>query len=210
VSMTGTSDAGHHVGEYELGGPWWEIRNRYEEMSPLANADAVRTPTLIYQGAADFRCPVGQAQQWHGALRERGVPTRLVLYPDASHLFVLNGRPSHRADFNRRVVDWVEQDAGDGRAPPDAEHWQQRLDELSERHGAPGAALGILRVRPGREDDRVEVATGILNKETDVEATADSVFQIGSMTKVWTATVVMQLVDEGLLDLDPPHVPVLP
>jgi dipeptidyl aminopeptidase/acylaminoacyl peptidase len=31
----------------------------------------------------------------------------LVLYPGASHLFVLNGRPSHRADWNRRVVEWV-------------------------------------------------------------------------------------------------------
>ena len=35
-------------------------------------------------------------------------------------------------------------------------------------------------------------------------------FQIGSMTKVWTATVVMQLVDEGKLDLDAPVVDVLP
>jgi dipeptidyl aminopeptidase/acylaminoacyl peptidase len=210
VSMAATSDVGRHIGEHELGGPWWENRARYEGMSPLAKVDAVRTPTLVYHGAADFRCPVGQAQQWYGALRERGVSTRLVLYPDAAHLFVLNGRPSHRADFNRRVVDWVEQYAGDGRAPLDSAHWQQRLDELSERHGVPGAALGILRARPGREDDRVEVATGILNKETGVEATADSVFQIGSMTKVWTATIVMQLVDEGLLDLDAPLVDVLP
>jgi dipeptidyl aminopeptidase/acylaminoacyl peptidase/CubicO group peptidase (beta-lactamase class C family) len=210
VSMSGTSDAGHHVDEHELGGPWWENRARYEDMSPLAKIDAVRTPTLVYHGAADFRCPVGQAQQWHGALRERGVPTRLVLYPDASHLFVLNGRPSHRADFNRRVVDWVEQYAGDGRAPLDAAHWQQRLDELAERHRVPGAALGILRMRPGREDERVEIATGVLNKETGVEATADSVFQIGSMTKVWTATLVMQLVDEGKLDLDAPIVEVMP
>src|SRR5262249_56919829 len=121
---------------------------------------------------------------------------------------VLNGRPSHRADFNRRVVDWVEHYAGDGRAPLDAAHWQQRLDELSQRHGVPGAALGILRVRPGRDDDRVEVATGILNKETGVEATADSVFQIGSMTEVWTATVVGQFLEEGLFDLDAPLVEV--
>ena len=53
-------------------------------------------------------------------------------------------------------------------------------------------------------------AYGLLNKTTGVETTDDSVFQIGSMTKVWTATVVMQLVDEGKLDLDAPIVDVLP
>ena len=210
VSMSGTSDSGHFLSEYELQAPWWEARERYEAMSPLASVDAVRTPTLIYQGAADIRCPVGQAQQWHTALRERGVPTRLVLYPEASHLFVLDGRPSHRADFNRRIVDWVEQHAAGARAPIDAAHWQRRLTELAERHHVPGATLGILRMRPGRDDELVELATGLLNKETGVETTTDSIFQIGSMTKVWTATVLMQLVDEGKLDLDKPVIDVLP
>ncbi len=210
VSMSGTSDSGHYLSELELGALWWDARERYDAMSPLDRVEEVRTPTLIYHGAADVRCPVGQAQQWHAALREQGVASRLVLYPDASHLFVLDGRPSHRIDLGHRVVDWVERYAGDGRAPVDKEHWQQRLAELAERHRVPGAALGILRVRPGREDDVVEVATGVLNKETGVEATSDSVFQIGSMTKVWTTTVVMQLVDEGKLDLDAPIVDVLP
>ena len=99
-----------------------------------------------------MRCPVGQAQQWFTALRERGVPTRLVLYPDASHLFVAGGKPSHRMDFNRRVVDWVEQHAersgGAAAKRIDTDHWQRRLAELAERHKVPGAALGILRVRP--------------------------------------------------------------
>jgi dipeptidyl aminopeptidase/acylaminoacyl peptidase/CubicO group peptidase (beta-lactamase class C family) len=210
VSMAGTSDMGHYLGAHELGALHWDARDRYESMSPLARIEAVDTPTLVYQGAADYRCPVGQAQQWHAALRERGVPTRLVLYPDAAHIFVIDGKPSHRADVGRRIVDWVEQYAGDGRAPIDAEHWQRRLAELAERHRVPGAALGILRVRPGRPDDVVEAATGVLNKETGVETTADSVFQIGSMTKVWTATVAMQLVDEGKLDLDAPVADVLP
>jgi dipeptidyl aminopeptidase/acylaminoacyl peptidase/CubicO group peptidase (beta-lactamase class C family) len=210
VSEAGTSDMAHFLSEHELGGPVWDDGGRYETLSPIARVEAVRTPTLVYHGAADVRCPVGQAQQWHTALRELNVPTRLVLYPEASHLFVIEGRPSHRMDLSRRVVDWVEQYAGDGRAPIDPGHWQRRLDELAARHHVPGAALGILRVRPGREDDVVELATGTLNKETGVEATPDSVFQIGSMTKVWTATVVMQLVDEGLLDLDAPLIDVLP
>jgi dipeptidyl aminopeptidase/acylaminoacyl peptidase/CubicO group peptidase (beta-lactamase class C family) len=214
AAQSGTSDYGQFLGTHELDGMPWEARERYEAMSPLAAVGSVRTPTLIYHGALDLRCPVGQAQQWHTALRALGVPTRLVLYPEASHLFVLDGRPSYRMDFNRRVVDWVEQYAvgKDGRrlAPLDRDHWQRRLAELAERHGVPGAALGILRVGSEREDDVVEAAAGVLNKETGVEATPDSVFQIGSMTKVWTATIVMQLVDEGLLDLDAPLVEVLP
>ena len=210
TSMAGTSDMAHFLSEYELDGPFWAGGERYAAMSPLTNIDRVSTPTLILHGAADVRCPVSQAQQWHTALRERGVPTRLVLYPDASHLFVLEGKPSHRLDYNRRVVDWMEEYAVNNRPTLDASHWQRRLDELAERHRVPGATLGILRVQPEGQDELVEAAYGLLNKETGVETTTDSVFQIGSITKVWTATVAMQLVDEGLLDLDAPVAEVLP
>jgi CubicO group peptidase (beta-lactamase class C family) len=92
----------------------------------------------------------------------------------------------------------------------DAGHWQHRLNVLAERHQIPGAALGILRIAPDRPDTLVTAACGVLNAGTGVPTTTDSVFQIGSITKVWTATLVMQLVDEGLLDLDAPIVEVLP
>jgi CubicO group peptidase (beta-lactamase class C family) len=114
-------------------------------------------------------------------------------------------------DYNRRVVEWVEQYAAEPTPRPprvDAAHWQRRLSALAERHGVPGAALGILRV--GAEDDVVTAAHGVLSKATGVEVTPDSVFQIGSITKVWTATVALQLVDEGRLELDAPVVEVLP
>ncbi|MFC6162307.1 serine hydrolase [Kribbella jiaozuonensis] len=209
TSMAGTSDMGHFLDVYEL-----NSSTDYSSMSPFAEVSKVATPTLILQGDADVRCPVGQAQQWHTALRENGVPSQLVLYPDASHLFIVEGRPSHRLDFNRRIRDWVEQYAGDAsgprRAKIDAAHWQRRLTTLAARHGVPGATLGILRVRPGVEDELVEAATGVLNKDTEVATTTDSVFQIGSMSKVWTATLALQLVDEGLLELDAPISQVLP
>ena len=214
TSFTGTSDQGHRLAAYELDGPAWRDPDHYAAMSPLARVDRVRTPTLVVQGDADLRCPVGQAQQWHTALRERDVPAELVLYPGGSHLMVLDGRLSHRLDWNRRVAEWVQRYAGDPAGPRprplDAAHWQRRLAALAARHGVPGAALGILRLHPGAEDDRVEVAYGVLNTVTGVAATTDSLFQIGSQTKVWTTTLVMQLVDEGLLDLDAPLVDVLP
>ncbi|MEV4050373.1 serine hydrolase [Amycolatopsis sp. NPDC049688] len=209
VSMAGTSDSGHYLGVAELGAIPSADRAHYAALSPLAQVEKVRTPTLVVHGAADDRCPAGQAEQWFTALREQGVPARMVLYPGASHLFILDGKPSHRADFNRRVVDWVVQYAGEpgqpARVPLDAAHWRRRLAELARKHRVPGAALGILR-----GDEQVVASHGVLNTATGVEVTDDSVFQIGSITKVWTATVAMQLVDEGLLDLDAPVADVLP
>ncbi|MEV4701898.1 serine hydrolase domain-containing protein [Actinoplanes sp. NPDC049316] len=91
----------------------------------------------------------------------------------------------------------------------DTDHWGRRLAALAEEHGVPGATLGILRTGPDG-DDLAEAAYGVLSLRTGVEVTTDSVFQIGSISKVWTATMVMQLVDEGRLDLDAPLLEVMP
>ncbi|GIH02365.1 serine hydrolase [Rhizocola hellebori] len=210
VSMAGTSAEGHLLSRYELGGQPWSDPQRYLAMSPYSRVGEVSTPTLILHGAADLTCPVGQAQQWYTALRERQVPTRMVLYPDGDHPFILDGRPSHRIDYNRRVVEWMQQYADEAKPRIDIAHWQRRLAELAQRHEVPGAALGILRLRPGQDDELAEAAYGVLNMDTGVEVTPDSLFQIGSITKVWTATVAMLLADEGKLDLDAPIAEVLP
>jgi CubicO group peptidase (beta-lactamase class C family) len=92
----------------------------------------------------------------------------------------------------------------------DADHWRRRLATLAEQYHVPGAALGILRLQPGHDDELAVASCGLLNTVTGIEATDDSLWQIGSITKVWTATLAMQLVDEGLLDLDTPVADYLP
>jgi len=87
----------------------------------------------------------------------------------------------------------------------DTAHWQERLAELAAKHDVPGASLAILA-----DDELATAATGVVNLGTGVQTTADSVFQVGSITKVWTATLIMQLVDEGRLSLDSPLSQVLP
>jgi dipeptidyl aminopeptidase/acylaminoacyl peptidase/CubicO group peptidase (beta-lactamase class C family) len=212
VSMGGTSDDSHLLSVYELGGAPWQDPERYAAMSPLTHVAEVRTPTLVLHGESDLTCPVGQAQQWHTALRERGVPTRLAVYPNASHAFILVGPPSQRLDYNYRVLDWLEQHTTRGGRPRiDGTHWQHRLARLAERHSVPGAQLGVLRLgTDGSADELVEAAHGVLNVRTGLPVRTDSLFQIGSITKVWTATVAMALADEGLLDLDAPVAEVLP
>jgi CubicO group peptidase (beta-lactamase class C family) len=76
---------------------------------------------------------------------------------------------------------------------------QALLDESAERHGVPGAAVAV-----GAGGELIEAATGVVNRDTGVATTADSVFQIGSVTKVWTASLVMQLVAERAVELDAP------
>ena len=92
VSEYGSSDDGPLMARYELGGTPWEAFEQYAAMSPLTHVEKVTTPTLVLHGQDDLTCPVGQAQQWHTSLRQLGVPTELVLYPGASHVFILLGR----------------------------------------------------------------------------------------------------------------------
>ena len=79
------------------------------------------------------------------------------------------------------------------------------LPEAARAAGVPGAVLGVWA--DGRETVH---ATGVLSTRTGVEVTPDSVFQIGSITKTWTATMVAQLVDEGRLSYDATVADVLP
>jgi CubicO group peptidase (beta-lactamase class C family) len=79
----------------------------------------------------------------------------------------------------------------------EAANWTTRLPELARQTRVPGAVLGIWA--DGRE---VIAAAGVLNRATRVRVTADSLFQVGSITKLLTATMIMQLIDEGLLSLE--------
>ncbi len=81
----------------------------------------------------------------------------------------------------------------------------EKLPALLAEHKVPGAAIAVYA-----GGEVFDFASGVLSHATGVEATADSVFQIGSITKTWTATLVMQLADEGLLDLDAAVVQYLP
>jgi CubicO group peptidase (beta-lactamase class C family) len=73
------------------------------------------------------------------------------------------------------------------------------LDEARERLGVPGAAVGVLH----QGEDRT-AGFGVTNVEHPLAVTPDTLFQIGSITKTFTGTAAMQLVEDGKLDLDRP------
>jgi len=107
-SFFGTSDIGMWFAPWEMNAGITEGRETFRRLSPINYVDKVTTPTLVLHGEADERCPIGQGEELFTGLVAAGkVPTEFVRYPGGSHMFIAQGRPSHRVDFNRRVVDWV-------------------------------------------------------------------------------------------------------
>ena len=79
------------------------------------------------------------------------------------------------------------------------ETMQDYVENLVIKHKVPAISMAAWH-----NDKIYKGASGVLNTETGVQATTDSIFQIGSIAKVFTASLVMQLVDEEKVTLDAP------
>jgi dipeptidyl aminopeptidase/acylaminoacyl peptidase len=84
ISFAGTTDVAA-FGYSRFAKPFWEDPQPWLDHSPLQHVGSVNTPTLVMVGDRDFRTPVGQAEQYYSALRQRGVPTRLVIIKGETH-----------------------------------------------------------------------------------------------------------------------------
>jgi len=81
------------------------------QISPANAVDRIRAPLMIIHGANDPRVPVGEAQQIAAALRERGVPVELLIYPDEGHGLV---RLRNRLDAYPRIAAFLDGTIGAG------------------------------------------------------------------------------------------------
>jgi len=105
-SMYGTSDISHAWGPFEWGGTPHEASEAFAAHSPSTFAHRTTTPTLIVQGEADERCPIGQGEQMFVALKQAGCEVEFARYPGGAHAMLRVGPPSHRADFIERILGW--------------------------------------------------------------------------------------------------------
>jgi dipeptidyl aminopeptidase/acylaminoacyl peptidase len=63
----------------------WEDAEIYRKTSPITYVNRAKTPTLIQHGDQDKRVPVPNAFELYQALRDRGVPAKLILYKGFGH-----------------------------------------------------------------------------------------------------------------------------
>jgi dipeptidyl aminopeptidase/acylaminoacyl peptidase len=94
--------------DLSYGGTPWEGRDNVLRWSPSHHAANYVTPTLVMHGEKDYRVPYGQGLELYGMLKAKGVPARLVLYPDENH-WVLGAQNSIHwyGEFDAWLARWI-------------------------------------------------------------------------------------------------------
>jgi dipeptidyl aminopeptidase/acylaminoacyl peptidase len=76
-----------------FGGEPWDGLEAIDRYNPARFAQGFTTPMLVVHGERDYRVPVAQGLECYGVLKAKGVPARLVYFPDENH-WVLKPRNS--------------------------------------------------------------------------------------------------------------------
>ena len=93
--------------EWEFGGPYYEpaARENYERNNPVNFVQNWRTPMLVIHGERDFRIPYSQSLGVFNALQRRGIPSRLVVFPDENHWIL---KPRNSIQWYSEVHGWLD------------------------------------------------------------------------------------------------------
>jgi dipeptidyl aminopeptidase/acylaminoacyl peptidase len=91
--------------EWEHGGPYFENPEGHERHNPANHVAEWQTPMLVIHGGLDFRVPETQSFATFTALQRRGVPSKLLYFPDENH-WVL--KPSNSVLWHETVLGWLD------------------------------------------------------------------------------------------------------
>jgi dipeptidyl aminopeptidase/acylaminoacyl peptidase len=105
VSMYGATEELWFT-DWEFKGPYWESKELYERWTPSRNAKNFKTPTLVIHGELDYRVPLEQGLGMYTALQRKGVPSKLLIFPDENH-WVL--KPVNSVRWYQEVLGWLDQ-----------------------------------------------------------------------------------------------------
>ena len=92
--------------DWEFRGPYWESPQIYEKWSPSRYVKNFKTPTLVIHSELDYRVPLEQGLGMYTALQRKGVPSKLLVFPDENH-WVL--KPVNSVRWYQEVLGWLDQ-----------------------------------------------------------------------------------------------------
>ncbi len=88
-----------------FGGEPWDGLEAIHGTNPAHAAKGFNTPMLVLHGEKDYRVPVTQGLECYGVLKAKGVPARLVYFPDENHWIL---KPRNSLLWYREVHAWLE------------------------------------------------------------------------------------------------------
>jgi dipeptidyl aminopeptidase/acylaminoacyl peptidase len=97
--------------ERSLGAFPWSDMEKVDKQTAQRYAANFKTPTIVLHGEKDYRVPVTQGFEYYNTLRQKGIPTRLVYFPDENH-WVL--KPQNSKLWHKEVFGWLEKYIGSG------------------------------------------------------------------------------------------------
>ena len=109
TSFHGVSDIGYFFTPDQTGANLMKPTD-YEKLwwhSPLKYAFNFKTPTLVIHSKADYRCPIDQGYQMITALKEQGVPSKLVMFHNENHDLSRSGKPKARQKRLTEITAWM-------------------------------------------------------------------------------------------------------
>src|SRR5262252_3359675 len=105
-TLFGTSDIGASFLEAQTGALPWDDMQWYIDHSPLTYAKNITTPLLILHAEDDLRCGMEQAEQLFTALKRLRKEVLFVRFPNENHEMSRSGKPRHRLERFRYILDW--------------------------------------------------------------------------------------------------------
>ncbi|MEJ0086240.1 MAG: S9 family peptidase [Pseudomonadota bacterium] len=90
---------------FELGTPWENFDTWRKLAYPFLHPERITAPTLFQCASADDNVPCAGAQQMYLALKVRGVPTKLIVYPGENHGLSV---PSYLVHRMRNNIEWFD------------------------------------------------------------------------------------------------------
>jgi dipeptidyl aminopeptidase/acylaminoacyl peptidase len=94
-----------------LGSTAWGDLQKIDKQSPERFAANFKTPTLMVHGEKDYRVPVTQGFEYYSTLKLKGVPTRLVYFPEENHWIL---RPQNSRLWYGEFFAWLDKYVGHG------------------------------------------------------------------------------------------------
>jgi dipeptidyl aminopeptidase/acylaminoacyl peptidase len=94
---------------WDLGGAYWDkskaVAQRSFANSPHRFVDQWDTPILVTHGELDYRILASQGMSAFNAAKLRGVPTRMLIFPNENHWIA---QPQNGILFQRVFFDWLD------------------------------------------------------------------------------------------------------